>query len=83
VAAAALSLLIAGVLTAAGGDLTLPRHAIVSGGGSLSVGNYSLQGAIGQPVAGTIRSPGTALCAGFWCPARIQAYTTYLPLVIR
>jgi len=52
----------------------------LAGGGAASGGAYSLDSAIGQPVAGQMDHLAYSLCAGFLCG--VQAETrVYLPLV--
>jgi len=56
----------------------------VIGGGSVSgaAGTISLDGTLGQWVAGSDTADTTHLCSGFWCGAGAQ-YDVYLPLVLR
>jgi hypothetical protein len=79
----AVSLLMVGALSAGGGGLWLRRHVISSGGGTLSFGNTTLKGTVGQPVVGSVEAPKHSVCAGFWCRADVPLYSVYLPLVIR
>jgi hypothetical protein len=56
----------------------------VTGGGIGQMGStgHSLQGTLGQPVAGSMTSGEHTLCSGFWCTGAAQT-EVYLPLVLR
>jgi hypothetical protein len=71
--------LVGAVLT--NGTLAIARHIIGSGGGHEEVGNYVLDGTIGQVVVGAASNDPYDLCSGFWCGTR--GYKIYLPLVMR
>ncbi len=49
-----------------GGDYTLEKHTIDSGGGTSTGGSYSLQGSIGQPDAGRLEGGSYVIEGGFW-----------------
>jgi hypothetical protein len=58
-------------------------YAITGGGGHYTAGIYTLDSAIGQPVAGVvagIADPGYSLCAGFLC-STAATRSVYLPAV--
>jgi hypothetical protein len=57
-------LLFAGLGLAAGE--MIPRSLISGGGGPVSQGDVTLNGAVGQPVVGPVRD-GITLCSGFHC----------------
>ena len=64
-------------LAATGFDLS---WCSVDGGGGMSAGgNYALQGAIGQPDAGTLAGGGYALAGGFWSGAVAAPTATPTP----
>ncbi len=55
-----------------GGQYTLDKHTIDSGGGTSTGGNYSLQGSIGQPDAGRLEGGSYVIEGGFWASASGQ-----------
>lgn len=55
---------------------------IAGGGGHSEAGVFSLDGTVGQAVAGTTQGGVYELCSGFWCRAT-QDFTIYLPTVLR
>jgi len=57
-------------------------NVIGGGGGHARAGIYSLDGTIGQAIAGKISNAPYELCAGFWCGAATD-YKVYLPIVIK
>jgi hypothetical protein len=66
----------------ANGTVDIARHIIGSGGGHEEVGDYVLDGTIGQAVVGAASNDPYDLCSGFWCEAG-EGYKIYLPLVVR
>jgi hypothetical protein len=67
-------------------SLVLPWWTVDGGGGTLSNGNYSLSGTIGQADAGAALEEGAyTLVGGYWYGARTELgrYELYLPSVIR
>jgi len=82
----AVLLLLAGAALAQG-MLSVERWVVGGGGGRAEGGNYTLDGAIGQAVAGVVGNAPYGLCAGFWCGpgAAIPPENPriYLPLVMR
>ncbi|MBN1316987.1 MAG: hypothetical protein JXA42_16015 [Anaerolineales bacterium] len=58
----------------------IDRYVIGGGGGRTEVGIYTLDGTIGQAVAG-VSATSTTLCSGFWCGI-MGGHTIYLPLVL-
>jgi hypothetical protein len=82
---ALLLLALAGVVRADGDSLALDSAAPVSGGGALGGGDYTLVGALGQPVAGALEAGEYTLASGV-VPAGAGApsapnVSVYLPLV--
>ena len=62
----------------------LDWHVIGGGGGSSTVGIYTLDYTMGQPVAGVILAGPYDLCAGFWClDWAMEMHYIHLPLVMR
>ena len=55
---------------------------IGGGGGPATYGIYTLNGTIGQPVAGRYSSGDIDLCSGFWCKV-LEHYKIFLPLIMR
>jgi hypothetical protein len=81
--ALALSLLVAGLVLAAG-DLERPREVLSAGASeSTAAGGVSLQGTLGQPLVGIVSGSGgrITLGQGFWHGA--AQYRIYLPLATR
>ncbi len=76
----AVLILLTGIALAANG-LTIRRHLIGGGGGSVQSGDFSLQGSVGQAVAGEVGSGSVDVISGFWKPVR--SYPVYLPLVVK
>lgn len=71
VVAAALVLMTAGTLFAAGEQL--PRSAILSGGSTHSSNGYTIRDQIGLWASGSSIAPnGLGLCSGFGCTARVN-----------
>ena len=64
------------------GIMEIDWYVIGSGGGTATGGNYTLNGTIGQPVAGLSSSADLDLCTGFWCKVS-DLYKTILPLILR
>jgi len=75
------SLFVVSVVLAAPAATNLDRAVIGGGGGHSEVGIYSLDGTIGQAVAGAQNSAPFQLCSGFWCGLGATAEDIYLPLV--
>jgi hypothetical protein len=73
-------LIIISVVLAAPNAVTIDRYVIGGGGGRSTVGIYTLNGTIGQPVTGKSTNSIT-LCSGFWCGI-LPGHTIYLPLVL-
>ena len=67
------------VIAQTGGDFDLTWNALVPGGATRG-GAYTMDSAIGQPLAGKTSSSPYELCAGYLCgvPAETRVY---LPLV--
>jgi hypothetical protein len=86
VLALAVLLLLAGVVLAQGTP-SIGRWVVGGGGGHTDNGSYSLDGTIGQAVAGVTGNAPYGLCAGFWCGADVavppEGHHIYLPLVVR
>jgi len=85
----ALSIVLICALILAGAALAAPTQTIdwyVIGGGGGHVtstdGAYSLDGTIGQPVAGVASAD---LCSGFWCGLAdwVANMRIYLPIILR
>ncbi len=76
-----LALLLGAGLALAAGTPSLDRWAIGGGGGTVEGGGLQLSFTLGQPVAGTVSSGGTELCAGFWCAG--AGTSLYLPVILR
>jgi hypothetical protein len=51
-----------------------------AGGGPAQGGQFTLDGTIGQAVAGQNAPGGYDLCAGYWCGVKRTA-ATYLPMI--
>lgn len=69
--AAALVVMTAGVIYAAGEELE--RGAVLSGGSTRSSNGFVMRDVIGLPVAGSDIAPnGAGLCSGFGCDARVK-----------
>jgi hypothetical protein len=81
-AIAAAVLLVAGIALAANGH-EIRRFVIGGGGGRLQAGPYTLDGTVGQAVAGEAGSATHQLCSGFWCEDMVAKYGVYVPLVVR
>lgn len=64
------------------GVTSIPWSVLGGGGGHAEGGMYSLDGTVGQAIAGQASALPYDLCAGFWCGAAVQ-YRLYLPLVLR
>jgi hypothetical protein len=63
------------------GDYAIPWH-IMDGGGFSQGGSYSLQGAIGQPVVGSLQGGDYTLAGGYW-PVFKQRWSQYLPGILK
>ncbi len=59
-----------------------PWSVLGAGGGHASSASYSLDGTIGQPLAGFSASHNVSLQAGYWQSAETRVYV-YIPLAIR
>lgn len=85
VIAIALLLLTLAAVARADSDTLIVQGAITSGGGALSAGGYSLAGAIGQPLAGTLQAGEYRLTSGTVPPGLVPQPApdaqVYLPLV--
>ncbi len=57
-------------------------YTIDSGGGVSQGGNYTLQGAIGQPDAGSLQGGAYALAGGYWAAFK-QWWSQYLPVILK
>ncbi len=68
------------VLAGGGGGTYISRYVFSGGGQEVQAGNYTLNGSIGQPIAGQVGTGSLSLCSGYWCNAY---YEVYLPVVIR
>jgi hypothetical protein len=88
----ALALLIAvtpGMLAQSGGAFTLTWNVVVSGGGPMTGGAYSLTGSAGQPAAGSVATGGPySLSGGVWgdmdsSTGGSDTVRVYLPQVVR
>lgn len=76
-------LLLAGAVLAAPDAHSIDRWVIGGGGGRLEDAPYSLDGTIGQPVAGIVMAAPDELSAGFWNEIWAGGYSVYLPLAMR
>lgn len=79
-------LIVASLVLAQPGGLTLPWHRIAGGGGSSSDGGrYALSGTIGQPEAGVLMEGSSfQLSGGYWggaAPGK-ASNELYLPVII-
>ena len=59
----------------------ISSYVIGGGGGHSEASPYTLDGTVGQAVAGVVSNAPYELCAGFWCG--MGRYKVYLPLVLR
>lgn len=78
-------LLLAGTALAAGAP-NIEWYVMGGGWGYAEAASLSLDGTVGQAVAGLDTAGSAELCAGFWCGAESAAatsYNIYLPLVLR
>ena len=73
------SLLLTGLVLAQG---VVDWDVTGGGGGHAEAGIYSLDGTIGQAIAGKISNTPYELCSGFWCGA-VTDYKVYLPIVVK
>jgi hypothetical protein len=73
-------LIVAGVGLEAGSQVNW--HALSGGGGRSVAGAYSVETAIGQPVAGTVGAGSYAVCAGVLC-GTADLHDVYLPMVVQ
>ena len=71
---------LAGVVLA-NGTPAIDWYVIGGGGGHSEMGDYVLDGTVGQGVAGVVNGAPYELCAGFWCG--MAEYRHRLPLVLR
>ncbi len=76
-----LVLILTSNVAAAVNALDVPRYVISSGGGKSTMGIYTLEGTVGQPVAGVVAFGSYELCSGFWCG--LGLYHTLLPLIFK
>ena len=80
-----LALSVPAALALSGNDLSW--WTVDGGGGGSSGGNYSLNGTIGQPDAGTLSGGSYTLTGGFWVGSSGSVapggHNVYLPLVRR
>jgi hypothetical protein len=70
----------------AAGTPNIEWYVIGGGWGYAENAPLSLDGTVGQAVAGLDTAGSAELCAGFWCGAEAAAatsYNIYLPLVLR
>ena len=82
---AALSLAVVGTVRAQDRAVTLTWSVMGAGGMGGSSSGYSLQGTLGQPVAGVADTDTLHLTSGFWgevWQAVVQLFN-YLPLILR
>lgn len=63
-------------------DASIDRRVISSGGGHVQSGKFSMQGTIGQPVAGVTGTTNHEIQAGFWNRS-IPKYETFLPSILK
>ena len=78
------SLFLASVALAAPNATTIEWYVIGGGGDHMTMGSYSLDVTIGQPIASLDRGVALMICAGFWCNSdafSILYCTVYVPLV--
>jgi hypothetical protein len=75
-------LVLSGAVLAAPAPIAIDRWVVAGGGGHAEAAPYTLDGTIGQPVAGTAQNAGHELCSGFWCGAEMGG-RIYLPLMLR
>ncbi|MGB3717234.1 MAG: hypothetical protein WA996_22660 [Candidatus Promineifilaceae bacterium] len=77
-------LLLASVVLAVAGELSLSWWSVDGGGGQSIGGEYAVQGAIGQPEAGTVVGDDYLLTGGFWAGPSATGFpdwSYYIPLV--
>jgi hypothetical protein len=58
-------------------------YVLGGGGGRVTNGSITVEGTLGQPVAGFVSQSPLELCSGYWCGAGVSSYQVYLPLVLR
>jgi hypothetical protein len=75
----ALLVVVGGVLAF---DISIERQVIGSGGGFTQSGKFSINGTIGQPVAGMISIPLREIQSGFW-NGSIPTYEIFLPSIMK
>ncbi len=75
-----ISLVVTHVIAA--GTMEIDRYVIGSGGTTSGSDPYTLNGTIGQPVAGPSSGAGLELCFGFWCKTS-EVKITFLPVILR
>ena len=80
-------LIVASLVFAQAGDISVPWHRIAGGGGTSRDGaQFALSGTIGQPEAGVLMEGSTfKLSGGYWGGAAAEATTTelYLPMLLQ
>lgn len=79
-------LLTAGLVGAGPLATTVDRWVTAGGGGTISKQGITIDGTIGQPVAGLWAGGDSQLCVGFQCSAGgaiMYSYQLYLPNVVR
>ena len=79
-------ILVAGWLSETGlaqaiSDATIGRFVIASGGESSSADNVTLEGTVGQPIAGSAAGGPVILESGYWSAEEFEAL--YLPLLLK
>jgi hypothetical protein len=82
----AAALLLAGMAVAAPGSPSIDWWVMGSGGGSGAANGSTLDGTVGQVMAGVDGSGDTVLCTGFWCNGELicpPGHSLYLPMVLR
>jgi hypothetical protein len=62
------------------GVYEMQHHVIAGGGGQSEASGLTLNGTVGQAVAGVTSQGAYNLCSGFWCG--MGRYTIHLPLVL-
>lgn len=62
-------------------DYAIIWHTIDGGGGVSQGGNYTLQGTLGQPDAGSLQGGDYILAGGYWAAFK-QWWSQYLPVIL-
>ena len=76
-------LLVAASASAATNAIDLSWNVLGGGGGRVTSGSITLEGTIGQSVAGAVSQSPLDLCSGYWCDTGVSGHQIFLPLVRR